>query len=149
MIKFKLTPKTNDKVIEYEEAYLSKCSRIVDSHRELCAQYGCELCCGLFWQVRRNYKFSVYTERPSFEQDYECWFAYSITKNGQPVCINEDEGYTLSESEGFLYIRKKKVGSFFRLKETFLEVTFIDDVSDLKKSIESDVSALKEFFSSI
>ena len=140
MIKFELTDQTYDKIVLYENEYLANCSLVIEPYKKLFVVYGCEINYGLFW---RNGKHFDRTKRPPWRENYECWFGYEITQNGQLVCYDDVEGGTLGKGEGFLYIRRKKAGIF---KKNSLEVTYVDDISDLKESLKEDLLTLKELF---
>ena len=129
-----LNSETINNLENYEENYLAKCSQIIEAYKTSYADYGCKINYGLFWEKENK----VYKERPSLGKGYECWFYYTIEKNGQLVCCDEVEGNTLGMAEGFIYIREKRK----RLGKSLLEVVYVDEVNDLKESLEENLSML-------
>ena len=140
MIKFELDAKAYDRIIKYESEYLSEFSHIVQDFQEAFAMYGCTINYGLFWF---DAKGKICKERPAVDNKYACWYWYEIIKDGQLVCCDETEGYTLGIGEGFLYVSKKRNGFF---KKPTLEVTFIDDYSDIKKYLNEDYILVQKNF---
>lgn len=57
------------------------------------------------------------------------------------MCYDDVEGYTLGNSEGFLFVSKK--GS---QNNMILEVKYIDDVSDIEDSLEKDYLLLTKMY---
>lgn len=137
MIRFIYRDEMSNIVEMYEEEQYTKCSRIIEQYEKSYAKYGCEIDYGLFWNVNGVYE---YHNRPPFKEGYECWFGYSIKKDGQCVCCDETENAMLGSSDGFLYIRKiKRI-----MKKSILEVTYVDDTDDLIESLERDLLILQE-----
>ena len=136
MIRFNFTPKTVNRILSYEYEYLFKCSNLIKDYEYLYSKYNCKINYGLFWLN----KIAHSTVRLPFDEHYQCWFGYEITYNNKIVVTGDIEGYSLGESECFLYIKKHK-SSFF--SKQFLEVTYIDDIDDLKASLEKNFIIVK------
>ena len=138
MIKFEITKTDFSKVEFYEVEYFEKCNIIIEPYKKICSTYGCEINYGLFWKNSKN----VFFEKKSmFTENYQTWFGYEITKNGQCICYDKIEGYTLGYSEGFLSVKKKKTRF---CKKNVIEVTYSNDTTALQEALKEDFNILEK-----
>ena len=137
MMKFILTPNTIKNIENYEYEYMTNCTRIIEKYINRYLRLGYEINYNIFWRKRNS--GLTYPVRPCYDENYECWFGYEVIKNGELVCIDKIEGDTIGESYGFLFIRKKRTSLF---KKSELEVTYINDLCDLEKSLDDNLRTI-------
>ena len=137
MMKFILTPETVESIKNYENEYMTNCAKLIEKYVKQYLCLGYEINYDIFWRKRNS--GLTYHIRPCYDDNYECWFGYEVIKNGELVCIDKIEGYTIGESYGFLFIRKKRTALF---KKSEMEVTYINDLCDLEMSLDENLRTI-------
>ena len=112
----------------------------INTYKDRFSEYGCEFNYGLLW---RDDNGEVCEERPPVTDKYECTFWYNVTKDGQLICYDKSNGYTLGFD--FVIVRIMKKLRFLRPPIELVECVD-DNENEIDELLEDDYHILKELY---
>ena len=90
-MKLKYDNSCDSFICEHEETMCSRLQKIVAPYKEMFSRYGVKLSDTIFWTDQR----ATSSERLPFCEGYSCFFSVEIERNGEVVCYDEAEGFSL------------------------------------------------------
>jgi hypothetical protein len=124
MIKFLYSNIEDEKIIKHEEVMLKEFNTLIESYKDKFSVLGCVIDFEICWL--NSAKNVVSNVRIPFSNGYICGISLNILYNGQVICLNEEDGNSLT----LFWNISSVMRVFFHLN-----VTLLDDLISVEQDL--------------
>lgn len=137
-MRYTYSPDIEAKICAHEDGMVAVYSTLLDAYRSKMGEHGCDIRLERYWY--NNGKVS--SIRLPFTHGYICAFSCSAERNGEPLCVDIVEGFTLTASWPIVHI--EKLHSWNAMGKSHLTVSLFNDTDDAVNDLNGFLKILED-----